>query len=97
MRALQQRVQKAVNSEMVLMSLTRYGSKSIGNVEKAIQEVEGQVRTLKLHTEERIGKTIPRPSDHPLDGGIRRGDDQPVQDHQEEVDAAGWPLGANTQ
>ena len=36
-----------------------YDSKSNGNIEKAIQEVEGHVRTLKPHTESRIGKTIP--------------------------------------
>ena len=59
MRALQQRVQKAVNVEMVLTNSKRYESKSNGKVEKAIQEVEGHIRTLKLHTEDRIGKTIP--------------------------------------
>ena len=58
MRALQQRVQKAVNCKMVLTNSKRYDSKSNGKVEKAIQGVEGQVRTLKLHTEERIRKTI---------------------------------------
>ena len=59
MRALQQRVQKAENIEMVLTNSKRYNSKSNGNMEKAIQEVEGQIRPLKLHTEEHIGKTIP--------------------------------------
>ena len=58
MRALQQRVQQAVNAEMVLTNSKRYDSKSNGKVEKATQEVEGQVKTLKLHTEERIGNTI---------------------------------------
>ena len=75
MRSLQQRVQKAMNVEMVLTCSKRYDSKSNGKVEKAIQDVEGQVRRLKLHTEERIGKTTPRPSGYPLDRGIcRRGD-----------------------
>ena len=55
---------KAVNVEMVLTNSKRYDSKSNGKVEKAIQEVEEHVRTFKLHTEERIGKTIP--SDHPI-------------------------------
>ena len=64
MRALQQRVQKAVNVEMVLTNSKRYDSKSKGKVEKTIQEVEGHIRTLKLHTEDRIGKTIP--PDHPV-------------------------------
>ena len=64
MRALQQRVQKSVNCEMVLTNSKRYDSKSNGKIEKAIQEVEGHVRTLKLHTESRIGKTIP--PDHPV-------------------------------
>ncbi len=59
MRALQQRVQKSVNCEMVLSNSKRYDSKSNGKIEKAIQEVEGHVRTLKLHTENRIGQTIP--------------------------------------
>ena len=59
MRALQQRVQKAVNVEMVLTNSKRYGSKSDGKVETAIQEVEGHIRTLKLHTQDRIGKTTP--------------------------------------
>jgi hypothetical protein len=59
MRALQQRVQKTVNCEMVLSNSKRYDSKSNGKIEKAIQEVEGHVRTLKLHTENRIGQTIP--------------------------------------
>ena len=40
MRALQQRVQKAVNVEMVLITSKRYDSKSNGKVEKAIQKVE---------------------------------------------------------
>ena len=59
MRALQQRVQKTVNREMVLSNSKRYDATSNGKIEKAIQEVEGHVRTLKLHTENRIGKTIP--------------------------------------
>ena len=59
MRALQQRVQKSVNGDMVLTNSKRYGSKSNGKVEKAIQELEGHVRMLKLHTEDRIGKTMP--------------------------------------
>ena len=59
MRFFQQRVQKLVNCEMVLTNSKRYESKSNGKIEKAIQEVEGHVRTLKLHTENRIGKTIP--------------------------------------
>ena len=49
--------------EKVLTNLNRYDSKSTGMVENASQEVEGQVRTLKQHTEERIGKTAP---DHPI-------------------------------
>ena len=60
MRALQQRVQKTVNFEMVLSNSKRYDSKSNGKIEKAIQEVEGHERTLKLHTENSIGQTIPR-------------------------------------
>ena len=59
MRALQQRFQEAVNVEMVLTNSKRYDSKSNGKVEKAIQEVQGHIRALKLHTEDRIGKTIP--------------------------------------
>ena len=43
MRAPQQRFQKDVNVEMVLTNSKRYDSKSNGKVEKAIQEVEGQV------------------------------------------------------
>ena len=64
MRALQQRVQKSVNCEMVLTNSKRYDSKSNGKIEKAIQEVKGHVRTLKLHTENRIGKIIS--PDHPV-------------------------------
>ena len=48
-----------VNCEMVLTNSKRYDSKSNGRIEKAIQEVEGHVRTLKPHTENRIWKTIP--------------------------------------
>ena len=48
---LQQRIQKDVNAKMVLRSNSKQ--------ENAIQKVEGQVTTLKLHTEERIGKTVP--------------------------------------
>ena len=59
MRALQQRVQKSVNCEMVLTNSKRYDSKSNGKIEKAVQEVEGHVRTLKQHTESRTGRTIP--------------------------------------
>ena len=67
MRPLQQRVQKAANVEMVLTNSKRYDSKSNGKVEKTIQEVKGRIRTLKLHIQDRIGKT--------MDGRIcRRGD-----------------------
>ena len=59
MRALQQRVQKSVNCEMVLMNSKWYDPKLNGKVKKAIREAEGHVRNLKLHTEDRIGKTIP--------------------------------------
>ena len=59
MRALQQRVQKSVNRDKILTNSKRYDSKSNGKVEKAIQEVEGHVRTLKLQTENCIGRTIP--------------------------------------
>ena len=69
MRALHRRVQKAVTVEMVLTNSKRYDSKSNGKVEKAIQEIDGHIRTLKLHTKDRIGKTIPRPSGYSLDGG----------------------------
>jgi hypothetical protein len=44
---------------MVLTNSKRYDSKSNGKIEKAIQEVEGHARTLKLYTENRSGKTIP--------------------------------------
>ena len=64
MMAQQQRVQKAVNVEMVLPNSKRYDSKSNGKDEKAILEVEKHIRTLKLHTEDHIGKTIP--PDHPV-------------------------------
>ena len=64
MRALQQRVQEEVNCEMVLTNSKKHDSASNPVVEKAIQEVEGQVRTIKLHTENRIGKVIP--PDHPV-------------------------------
>ena len=64
MRAFQQRVQKAVNVEMVLTNSKRYDSKSNGKVEKAIQEVEGHIKTLKPHIEYRISKTFP--PDHPV-------------------------------
>ena len=56
MRALQQRVQKEANCKMVLTSSKKYNSQSNSIVEKAIQVVEGQVRTIKLHTENRIQK-----------------------------------------
>ena len=45
MRALQQRVQKSVNCEMALTNFKRYDSTSNGKIEKAIQDVEGHVRT----------------------------------------------------
>ena len=64
MRAPQQRVQKSVKCEIVLTNSKRYDLKSNGKIEKAIQELEGHVRTLKLHTESRIGKTTP--PDHPV-------------------------------
>ena len=41
MRALQQRIQKAANVEMLLANSKRYDSKSNGKVGKAIQEAEG--------------------------------------------------------
>ena len=63
MRAFQQRVQKAVNCEMVFTKSRKYDSKADGEVGKGIQEVEGQVRTLKLHLENRIGKVVP-PNHH---------------------------------
>ena len=73
--ALQQRVQKAVNVEMVLMNSKRYDSKSNAKKEKAIQVAEGHIRTLMLPTGAHLAKRFPRPSAHPLDGGIcRRGD-----------------------
>ena len=63
--SLQQHVQKAVNVEMVFTNSSRYDSKSIRlQVGKAIQEFEGHIRTLELHTGDRIGKTIP--PDHPV-------------------------------
>ena len=83
MRPLQQRFQKSVSCEMVLTHSKRYDTKSNGKIEKAIQEVEWHVRTLKLHTENRIGKTIPGSSCHPGDDQIRRRADQHVQDHQQ--------------
>ena len=43
MRALQQRVQKSVNCEMVLTNSKRYDSKSNGKIEKAVQEFEGML------------------------------------------------------
>ena len=49
---------------MVLTNSKRYNSKSNGKMEMAIQEVEGHIRTLKLHTEDRMGKAIP--PDHPV-------------------------------
>ena len=58
-RAVQQRVQKSVNCEMFVTNSKRYDSKSNGKIENAIQEVEGHLRTLKLHTENRIVKTSP--------------------------------------
>ena len=64
MLALQQRVQKGVNCEMVLTNSKKYDSKSNGKIEKAVQDVEGQVRTLKLHLENRIGEKIP--PNHPM-------------------------------
>ena len=64
MSALQQRVQKGVNCEMVLTNSKKYDSKSNGKIEKAVQDVEGQVRTLKLHLENRIGEKIP--PKHPM-------------------------------
>ena len=51
MQAFQQRIQKAVNCEIVLANLMKYQ-----------QVVEGQINTLKFHTEERIGEIIP--ADH---------------------------------
>ena len=59
MRAQQQRVHKSANCEIVLTNSQRYDSNSNGKVEKAIQEVEVHVRTLKFHTEDRVGKTSP--------------------------------------
>ena len=58
MRALQQRAPKAGNCEFVLTNSKEYDSKANGKVEKAIQQVERQVRTLKLHLENRIGKVV---------------------------------------
>ena len=59
MRALQQRVRKAVSCEMVVTNSKKYDSKAKRKVKKAIQEIGGQTRTLKLHADERIGRTIP--------------------------------------
>ena len=59
MRALQQRVQREVQCEMILTNSKRYDSKANGAAEKAVQDIEGQVRTLKLHLENRIGRTLP--------------------------------------
>ena len=93
MWALQQRLQKSVDREMLLTNSKRYDSKSNGKIEKAIQEVEGYVRSLKLHTEIRMGKTIPPIILSFLDDRIRRRADQHVQDEQQKDDAAGAPLG----
>ena len=59
MRALQQRVRKAVNCEMALTDSKKYDSKANGKLEKSIQESDRQVKTLKLLLENRIGKVVP--------------------------------------
>ena len=58
MQALQQRVRKEVNCELVLTHSKKHDSQSDSIVEKAIQEVAGQGRTIALHTENRVPKVI---------------------------------------
>ena len=70
MRALQQRVQKEANCEMVLTNSKKHDSQSNSIVEQTIQEVEGQVRTIELRTENRIQSDISESSSHPLDLGV---------------------------
>ena len=70
MKALQRRVQQARSMKgrddkkpgggsTVLANSKKGDSQSNGMAENAIQEIEGKVRTLKLHLEQRIGKRIP--------------------------------------
>ena len=59
MKALQSRVQTRSKAEIVLLNSKKYDSQSNGVAEQAVQDVEGQARTLKLHLENRIMKTLP--------------------------------------
>ena len=63
MIALQRRVQKEVDCEMVLANSAKHDSQSNSIVAEAIQEVEGQARTIKLRTENRMQAVIP--TNHP--------------------------------
>ena len=70
MKALQRRVQQKRSmggrsekepggGSTVLTNSKKGDSQSNGMAENAVQEIEGRVRTLKLHLEHRIGKRIP--------------------------------------
>ena len=59
MTALQERIRRMRTLETVLMNAKKGDSKANGMIEKAIQDLEGIVRTLKLHLEQRIGVRIP--------------------------------------
>ena len=74
MKALQRRVREAranrgrkdgaSGGATVLANSKKGDSQSNGMAEKAVQEIEGGVRTLKLHLETRIGRRIP--PHHPI-------------------------------
>ena len=58
MKGLQERIRMARSDQTILENSPVEESQSNGVVEKAIQEVEGMVRTLKSALEERIGHKI---------------------------------------
>ena len=58
-RAVVEEVKKQRQSETLVEAAKKYDSQSNGDAEKAVQDVEGQARTLKLHLENRIMRTLP--------------------------------------
>ena len=58
MTALQDRVKQAREEETVLLNSKVRDSQGNGVVEKAVQDTEGMIRTLKIALEMRIGERI---------------------------------------
>jgi len=64
MTALQERARLLRKQETVLANSKKADSKGNGMIERGIQDIEGEARTLKLHLEHLMGTRIP--PGHPI-------------------------------